>query len=292
VDEMVDTTVMINAAVLVGVAVVLPLALGHARRWWVAAIAGVVSMLLPTGSLAAGLTAGVWVAVALLGLVEAARVVRHDLAARRPQTAQLVPLGTAAYALVGAVAFLASRTGRELFGIGEPIVELTAVHFTYAGVGALVLAGAALREATGRRVDVARAAVLLTLGAPPVVGLGFVTGSWLPQVGGAVLMTMGVLTTAALQLCEAATSERHPRATRTLLAVSGLAPWLPMGLAVAWAASLYWRVPALDVAAMVPSHGSLNTVFVVLGLWARRRAAAAGNPDAEQRSADRTGVPA
>jgi len=283
---MVDTTMMINGAVLLGVAAVLPLALGHCRRWWFAAAAGVVSLAAPTGSAFAVVTAAVWALVAGVGLAEQLATSAGDVFRRRPagehggprwsrlEPSRLVLLGASAYALVAATAFLASRSGRTLFGIGEPIVELTAVHFTYAGVGALTLAGAALCSATGPTVHFARVAVALTLCAPPVVGLGFVTGQALPQVGGAVLMTLGVLTTAALQLWEAArpdpdrTTDR--RSDRVLLALSGFAPWAPMALAVAWAAALYWRVPALDIPAMVRSHGSLNTVFVVLGLLARR----------------------
>jgi hypothetical protein len=44
-----------------------------------------------------------------------------------------------------------------------------------------------------------------------------------------------------------------------------------MGLAVAWAASLYWSVPALSVPDMARTHGVMNVVFVVAGLWSRRR---------------------
>ena len=43
-----------------------------------------------------------------------------------------------------------------------------------------------------------------------------------------------------------------------------------MVLAVAWAASLHWDVPALSVPDMARTHGVMNVVFVVAGLLARR----------------------
>jgi hypothetical protein len=43
-----------------------------------------------------------------------------------------------------------------------------------------------------------------------------------------------------------------------------------MGLAVAWAASQYWSVPALSIPDMARTHGVVNVVFVLAGLWARR----------------------
>jgi hypothetical protein len=68
---------------------------------------------------------------------------------------------------------------------------------------------------------------------------------------------------------------------RVLLVVSGLAPWIPMGLAVAWAASNYWDVPALSIPDMARTHGVVNVVFVVAGLLARRAPSAhAVVPDA------------
>ena len=55
----------------------------------------------------------------------------------------------------------------------------------------------------------------------------------------------------------------------SFLVLSGLAPWVPMVLAVAWASSLYWDVPALSVPDMARTHGVMNVVFVVAGLLER-----------------------
>ncbi len=154
-----------------------------------------------------------------------------------------------------------------LFGIGEPIVQLTAVRFTYAGTGALTLARWNLGTQAG---GLARAAVVFTAVAPPVVAVGFVTGGVWPQAGGAVLMTMGVWSTSLLHL-GAAWASRGPPRTRGLLGVSGLAPWLPMVLAVGWAAAQHADLPALSIDDMVRVHGALNALgFTVCGLVAWR----------------------
>jgi len=162
-----------------------------------------------------------------------------------------------------------SRYGLELFGIHEPIVELTAVHYSFAGSAAVMLAGAAVREASGRWRGLGLLGVVCTAGAPPIVATGFVTASALPQVGGAVLMTVGVWCTASLQL--RAASRMRWSSPAALLAISGLAVWLPMVLAVAWACGQHWDVPVLSIPDMARTHGLATALaFVVCGLVARR----------------------
>lgn len=52
--------------------------------------------------------------------------------------------------------------------------------------------------------------------------------------------------------------------------MSGLAVWLPMVLAVAWAAGQHWDVPALSIPDMVRTHGLGNAIgFVLCGLAGR-----------------------
>ena len=132
----------------------------------------------------------------------------------------------------------------------------------------ITLAGAVMSRRAGRVAFVATAA------APPLVALGFVLGHPLPQVGGAVLMSVGVLLTATLQLADAAAGTER----RWWLLVSGLAPWVPMVLAVSWAASNHWPVPALSIPDMARTHGVMNVVFVVAGLWARRTSTTGAQP--------------
>lgn len=243
---------MINTLLLLGIAVVLPMAVGGRWRWWlgVAALGGA-SLALPRGWGAAALTLP-WAALAGARAIETARP--------RPNL-QALP---AAYALVAAGALFISRLGGHPLDLREPIIELTAVHYTYAGAAAMSLA---LAAGPGRRADAAR---ILTAAAPLVVATGFVTHAALPQVGGAVLMALGVFLTATLHL-RAAAQRRTPSAGRVLLAVSGLAIWIPMALAVAWAAGQHWNIPALSIPAMARTHGVANALgFTVCGLLGRR----------------------
>lgn len=246
---------LIDLFVLAGVGIVLPLAM-PSRGWWAAVAGTAVALALPDGWLAATFVLP-WLAVAVVPAVRSWRRPTEALAA--------------AYAVVAAGALFVSRLGWELFGIGEPIVELTAVHFTYAGCGALTLARGNLVAWSRSSARVMWAAlawgsVATTAVAPPVVALGFVTGTAVPQVGGAVLMTVGVGATSLLQL-RAAQDPTGPPAARLLLGVSGLAAWVPMVLAVGWAAAQHVAVPALSIDDMVRVHGTLNGLgFVVCGL--------------------------
>lgn len=266
---------LIDQVVLLGVAVVLPLAIGgHAWLWAAAAVATGASLLLPVG----------WSGLLIVPLLAAAASCLTRLSPQGPADAW--GLGDAAdllapvYALVAAGALMASRTGLELFGIGEPIVELTAVHYVYAGTAALVLARAARRAASRRWRPVGRAALVLTAVAPPVVAVGFVTGAAAAQVGGAVVMTLGVWLTAGLQLRSVLLPGR-PGPARVLLALSGLAVWVPMPLAVAWALGQHWDVPALSVPDMARAHGLPNALaFSLCGLLGRRLAVAPSGPPA------------
>ena len=210
-------------------------------------------------------------AMRFAGRLPAAAQLRTWTARRSAGIAAGAEFVASGYAVVAATSLFASRAGLELFGIGEPIVELTAVHYTYAGVGALVLAGAAAREAeaSGRGRRLALVVVAATAVAPPLVAAGFTTRAGVLQVGGAVLMTVGVWSTAALQLRAAPSRGWSPAGA--LLAVSGLSIWITMILAVAWAAGQHWNVPALSIHDMARTHGVTNAVaFCLAGLTARR----------------------
>ena len=253
---------LVDTVVLVGFAVVLPLVIGALPWWWVAATAALpVAFALPRGP--------AWIAVLPIVVAAAAALAAALRAAGRPGSCDLsitAHLLALLYGNVAALALLVSRAGLELLDQHEPIVELTAVHYTVAGTGALALAARALDGRPGSRF--ARTGVVLTGAAPPVVALGFLTASALPQVGGAVLMTLGVWCTAALELVDA----RHARGVpRVLLVLSGLAIWVPMVLAVAWAAGQHWAIPILSIPDMARTHGLVNAfAFVIGGLVARR----------------------
>jgi hypothetical protein len=260
---------LIDLAVLAAVAVVVPVALG--RRWipWtVAAASAALAFGQERGSVAAVALALPWVLLAastLIGLVQESGPLFFWT------VRDLGRVLAGAYGLAASLWLVISRAGGTPTGIHEPIVELTAVHFTYVGVGAVTLAGAAAATARGPRSRrIGRAALALTAGAPPIVAIGFVTGAALPQVGGAALLTLGVWLTAGLELARAARG-RIAVGQRVLLAVSGVAIWAPMVLAVAWAAGQHWAIPILSIADMARTHGMANALgFIGAGLLALR----------------------
>lgn len=255
--DQLTTTVVIDLTVIIGLLAVVPLALGSWRRWALAAGLAALALALPRGPLAGCVASGSAGIAAIAMFHEVTAAGRFD----RWRRDDIVRLVAGAWALVATGALVMSRLGARPFGIHEPIVELTAVHYLFAGVGALALAGA-MRSTT---------AVLITAAAPPIVAIGFATGRATPQIGGAVLMAIGVFTIAALELRVAMTDHRSPWSRRALLVISGLAVWVPMLLAVSWAAGQYWNVPALSVPAMVRWHGLPNAIgFVIAGLAAGR----------------------
>jgi hypothetical protein len=256
---------LVDLVVLLGVSVVLPLALPNRWRWAAATVGVLLALQSDVGTMAAAFTLP-WMGAAIWAGWPHLRTLT-----RTPRTlADAASLLAAAYALVAAVAFASSRLGYSLFGVGEPVVELTAVHYTYAGTAALVLASQFLGSITGRWRRVAQVATGATAVAPVIVALGFVTHRAIPQVGGAVLMTIGVWLTATLEL-HTAIDPDQPAAVRILSAISGVAIWIPMVLAVAWASGQHWDVPALSIPDMERTHGLANALaFVLCGLVAAR----------------------
>jgi hypothetical protein len=253
----------IDLIVLLGIGVVLPLALGGRAWWWVlAAGSASVAFSLPPGWPAAALVLpfGATAAAIVLGL---GRV-------RRPARAGMLAAG---YALVAAGALAQSRAGITVLGIEEPYVELTAVHFIYAGAAALTLAlrsrGVAPDDPRGAAVG--KIAVVLVAVAPLEVASGFVGGGFLALIFGAILMALGACTVGALQVRRAARDHGLSPARRVLLGVSGLAVWAPMALAIYWPLSLVHGLTAVPIDVMVRTHGLANSLaFCLCGLLATR----------------------
>src|SRR5262245_58396305 len=94
----------IDLVVLVGVAVVLPLALGGGRRWFVAAGAAALAAALPVGPVAAALVLPWLLAV---GLTTADRLRWFVRVPGRRSMIDVADVAAAAYAIVGAVGFAA-----------------------------------------------------------------------------------------------------------------------------------------------------------------------------------------
>jgi hypothetical protein len=220
-----------------------------------------------------------WLAVVVLALV------RNAWAwCRTPSFALDALANVAAHAFlsVGAFFAVATRAGWNPASVREPIVELTGVHFHYAGFGALVLAVCVARSRFAPAPGVAIALVFGMI-APPVVAAGFTWKVATFQIGGAFLMTAFTWTVAGLTLVFVIA--RIPRNARVLLAISSVSVLAPMVLAIFWATSQYVDVPALSIDAMARVHGTMNAIgFVVCGLLGWRYAFFKSATTADHRS--------
>src|SRR5919109_3778798 len=167
---------LINLLLLLAPVVIVPLGLrlvpvtGYRSRQVLAlarvlqpagAAAAIVSFLISPGWTAGVIALG-WLLVcaiaALAGLVEL-------IESRSLRPAHLVPLAAVAYLTVGAGWMVVSRAGLRPLGFSRDIVELTGVHFHYAGFAATLMAALTmmvLRD-RGRLVQISIAAALLIL---------------------------------------------------------------------------------------------------------------------------------
>ncbi len=264
-----EYTTLIDLVVVAGAAVVLPVALGRGAGAWLA-VAGSTALALSIGPgpLAAALAVP-WLVVAAAATLAAWR--QGEISLRWPSLVAVASLAAPAFAVVAGALLVESCAGAERFGFGEPITRLAVVHFTFAGTATTALGRAAMGAAAGApawRRRVAAAGTVAAIAAPPVVALGFWSGGAVPQVGGAVMMSIAAYLLAVGHLAEGWRA-RGTVAGRLLL-VSGVSVWLPMLLAVAWALAQHTGGPALSIPAMTRVHGSLNAVgFVGCGLAAR-----------------------
>lgn len=166
------------------------------------------------------------------------------------------------YLAFGSLWFLADRLGYEPAGFGPPFVQLTAVHFTYAGFVALVLAARAWDQRS--HDPVAALSVGATAGAPPLVAVGFAAVAAL-QIVGALLLTVGTYALAWVTLRHVAPVVRP--AAAWLLGSSAVSVLVPMLFAVQWAVGANLGTPALSIPQMAATHGVANAVgFSLLGV--------------------------
>ena len=261
---------LIDLAVVAGAGLVLPAAMPEVRRGWrVVAVLTAPALALATGPVA-GLLALAWPALAATLVIRALRRVWDHrrsgaLGTLDHAVASAAAIAVPTWAFIAGLALVDTCAGHSWMGFGEPILRLTVVHFTFAGVGVTTLAAASLAASASNPRRVGLALVLL---APVVTGLGFTTEVPALGVGGPALMTAGVYLVAAAMLLDG--WRLRTRLEGMLLLAAGLAPWVPMVLAVAWALAPHTGGPALSLEAMVRIHGGTQSLgFVGCGLFAR-----------------------
>jgi hypothetical protein len=256
-----------------GLTIVVPLALGldhlTARLGRVAAMAGFLAttgLALRGNSSVAVLLGLPWL---LLTLSAAWRATRPRWRAQRTwaATARMITFAYLAFAAAWLVLELA---GTRPLGIAPPWVELVAVHFTYAGFSAGLLATVAARRIASSRPAQATVMVTLVLGGPPVVAVGFMFAPPLLIVG-AVMLTVG-LSLLSWQTARVVIPATDDRVAATLLGASSAAVIAPMLLASWWAIGATTPLPAPSVPIMARTHGLANALgFTLLGVIGWRR---------------------
>jgi hypothetical protein len=225
------------------------------------AVAAIVSFLLPRGTPAAFLALG-WLAVCAVascaGLVELLEA--HSL---RPT--HVLSAASFGFLTVGGAWLVASRAGITL-GFSREIVELTAVHFHYAGFAATLMSALALQalhDRSPRLRLVSATSGLLVVAGTPLTAAGIATSNPVLTVVGPILLATGLLMNAALTAFVIAPGLPAASA-RWLLTISSAAVVIPMLLGVDYAAARVLPLPSLDLQTMALVHGDLNAVLYAL----------------------------
>jgi hypothetical protein len=258
---------LIDLVLAFALIVVVPLAIrlrgGTGRQVFAVTLAGSsasLSFMLAEGVGAAVLAAG-WIIVPGLLLFD----LRHGSALRGVRGwAEALPV---AYLLVGTSWFVLSRLGARPLGYSGQIVELTAVHFHYAGFAAPTITATLLRwlEAENSRFHfLGHLTLWVVLLATPTTAVGI---TFSPAIGvvGAVMFTAGLLAVAVMTLSQVRSGVG--RRAGLALSVSSLSVVVAMALGLLYALGQWFGTPAPNVSTMARTHGVLNAFgFCFLGL--------------------------
>jgi hypothetical protein len=204
-----------------------------------------------------------WILVTwLLAVAGALRVIQRGL---KPQWALCRDTGLL-FMAVGGAWTLADRLGLHPLGFGTDIVQLTAVHFHFAGLVLPVVTGLVLREFPASRI--AAGAGWGVLAGVPLVAVG-ITSTQLGQGHGAELFAALVLATSAAIIAalqwRLATQIRWPVSVRVLWAIAGMSLTFGMTLALLYSARGYGMpLPWLDLPWMRALHGTANALGFAL----------------------------
>lgn len=252
-----------------------------------AALAGSVAILATTGSPLATLTAGLWLLyTSLLGLLGLVALARMALARRLTLAGACLELALV-YLPIGGGWFALARLGARPIGFSPTIVQLTAVHFHFITLAALVITGCTglalhggQRRAMRRAMRIIiRAATIGMLVGPLLVAAGItltqissldapksIAALHAPEAGAAVLLALSLMAVSLLSLGFIVHATGVPLA-RVLLAISDISVLLTMALAVAYALGTVTHAWTITIPQMIAVHGWLNALaFGLCGL--------------------------
>jgi hypothetical protein len=228
------------------------------------AVFAVAALWLPPGRMAGWLACG-WGALCLLmagaGLMDWFSAWNSGASAASRVTYAIARIDLA----VGGAWFVASRLGMRPLGIQEPIGLLTAVHFHFAGFATATIAAALLQFAHEHdSARVLKSVVVLAVGMPFVVAVGFVTSPSLKMVA-ALVFSLSVAAL-AIMLHSNARKMSDPTA-RILLQIAAATVFAAMGLSGSYAVADFLGSTVLTIPQMARTHGVLNAVgFCLPGL--------------------------
>ena len=158
----------------------------------------------------------------------------------------------------------ASRFGGRFMGFEEPIVLLTAVHFTFAGFAAPLMAGCLGRFRQGRPTRLYRFSAFGAVLGPPAIALGFVFSPLFKAT--AILLYTAALWALAVLQWHAAGGMPRARA-RICLRTSSAAVLPGMLLAAYYGLGEYLGLRWIDIPQMARWHGPINGLaFTLAGI--------------------------
>lgn len=253
-----------------------------------AAVFGGIALFAAAGSAVAAVAASIWLLyTALLGILGLAGIAR-SLRERRIQLAELSLALALVYLPIGGLWFALARLGARPLGFSETIVLLTAVHFHFITLAALVITGCtglaigAIQHGIVRMTYRVAATGMLVCPLLVAAGITFtqitsqqrapesIAALHAPESGAAVLLALSLILVAILSLRFVVPTTVSPLA-RALLAISGISVLLTMALAAAYAVGSATGAFTITVAQMVATHGWLNALaFGLCGVFGWR----------------------
>lgn len=258
----------IHGAMIFGVLVVVPMALVLSNRlqgrsriptWMTLGAAGsaAASFFVATGAPSAAMCLP-WMAVCAAAGFE-------KLGSPRTLVARFVFLLPHGYLVFGAGWLVVSRFGARPLEFSSAIVELTAVHFHYAGFVAPVII-AITRDHQARGRGLLLTALWLALVASPLTAIGFVYSA---EVGaaGAITFTLGLFIWSIVTI--AAVLPALAGGARFLLGFAAATVLVTMSLAVVYSVGVSVGEAWITIPAMARTHGVLNALgFTFCGVAA------------------------
>jgi hypothetical protein len=232
-----------------------------------AALVGGISFLLSTGPSAAA-AAGGWLLFTGLIAVQGVGQLRQ---VGRASLADICLAVALIYVPIGGAWFLVARLGLQPLGFPPDIVLLTAVHFHFIPLAALVMTGLIGQTGFARKATVAwkfyRVAAIGLIVEPLLVAAGRtlaqLTGNDDLVTAATILLALSLIliTVLSLRFIIPATSSR---VTQGLLLVSGAAVFITMLAAGAYALGAATDAWTITISQMVVIHGWINAIVLSL----------------------------